>query len=610
MSYKNITKFFPPKSSLYIRKIIALIIISVLTLATYKFINWKYLIPFSLFSFSFLHSRLTGIKPEHLYILADPKKKYRPKETTPIPFKWLLNLGGLINDIIIMTVNGIYLIFSIYIDILTLIKRIIYFIFSSLIWFISLFIPPFEIIFRNTIHYLIKWPWMIYTLALNNVKPSINRNFYYLSYCGAFLFLFVLFLFIGLGVILNIPALIIPGIILSSLPLVWTFSNIAFIRHNALTEKEFKFHDIPKHLGSYTIKALLFFLILALIMIIIEILLNIPGWIPDAGISLLGISISLNSILTLFLMFIGVILLFANIILPAHVVINPKFKPWISDSIEFIGVIAGKFLRYLFSFIPISIFSFFLSIIPVLIVAISLFFTLNLRNNIIDRKIYQLQEKVKISLPEKSSKINKNILLLEHYKNFPLNIMEDFEGVKSLKSKQKHLKSNLLANQLKLAQMEKEYHTEIDSLTNIVNALKASETDQIQQKEIQKHENIIEHKTKTFKAWKLVQTKQITNIEGEIFFIRSLLIQLPLLCFFTILWLSVIGALILAVLLSYLANVFYKLYLFREDGRVSHFTQSVREIHKKDPKQPLLGITLIILALISIFIFNYFHPIF
>ena len=206
-------------------------------------------------------------------------------------------------------------------------------------------------------------------------------------------------------------------------------------------------------------------------------------------------------------------------------------------------------------------------------------------------------------------KITKNILLLTHYKYFPQNTLKKFTGIKELKVRLEHLKSNLLKAQINLTEMEREYNNDLDSLTNMINALKAAQIDEITNNKISSLENIITNKNLSFNNWKSLKSVQIAESEGEIFFTRSLLIQLPVLFFFVIIWISFFGALVLTVLLSYFANVFYDLYIFREDNRVTYFTQTTREIHKKNRNQPLLGFTLLIsTGILAVILYVFYHP--
>ena len=91
-----------------------------------------------------------------------------------------------------------------------------------------------------------------------------------------------------------------------------------------------------------------------------------------------------------------------------------------NESIIFLGIIGRRFLKYIFSLIPISVFSSFLLIIPVLIVSLSVFLTIHFRDRVIDSKIDKLKEESAVSPVIEKAEMNKNIRLLNYYKSFPL----------------------------------------------------------------------------------------------------------------------------------------------------------------------------------------------
>ena len=98
----------------------------------------------------------------------------------------------------------------------------------------------------------------------------------------------------------------------------------------------------------------------------------------------------------------------------------------------------------------------------------------------------------------------------------------------------------------------------------------------------------------------------MADIRSEISFSKIIIYQLPVVFLFTALWFSLFGGIVLAVLISYLGNVFYDLYNIQEDGKASFFAQTARELNKKDKNQPLLGFTLLALIVILLGI-TYFY---
>jgi len=584
------------KASLYIRKILALMVVSIAGIAAAEFFKWEYVLPPAFLIFSLLITRITEEKPAYLFSLNASDKFLTEKGRWWLLFKWVMNLSGLIYDLIALTLNGVYQTFIIFVDILYLVKFILFFIVDTLLRFLKLFLPPLYLLYRSIIHYMIKWPWWIYQLAFRNTGISINRNFYNVSYRGAFLAVLIILVFYGTGLILGIPALGILGVIFSSLPVIWIFGSIAHMRHNGLSETGLEQTLPARNSGVRSMKILLYYLTLVLVFLVIESILNLTGWIPSIGFTLLGIALNSNSLLSLLLLFLIVILLFAHLMLPAHVVVHRQKSMRFSECVFFLGIIGKKFLRYVFSLIPASVFSSFLILIPGAIVALCMLFTVTLRNNILDTRINSLKEKASISQSAEKPMISKNIRLLTMYKSYPQNMIKEFSGIRELTIRSRLLNKNLQKALETSLLMEKEYLSVTDSLkkaieiTNPVNSLQKIETEKIQ--------SILNTKKAGFDSWKSLQNEQIAEIKAEINLTRTLLVQLPVVFLLTAIWLALLGGIILTVLLSYLANLFYDLFVFREDGRVTHFTHTVREIQRKDNKQPLLGFTLISLIIV------------
>ena len=331
---------------------------------------------------------------------------------------------------------------------------------------------------------------------------------------------------------------------------------------------------------------------------------SLEKWIPSIGFSLLGVSLNVNTLLTVSLLFLGVILLFANIILPPHIVTKNDFIPGPNESLQFLGIIGRKFLRYLAAFIPASFFSFFLLLIPALIISLSVFITLALRDNILDARIEMLKEKEFFSSMEERAEVKKNIKLLQFYKTFPQKTITEFGGIKELSIRNKNLNENLEKANEDLQRMEAEFTLSTDSLRTLIKTLTPYASDTIIKPQINRIETILKSKSSNFDSWKSLKLVLISEIKADLNYTRTLIYQLPVVFILTALWASLFGGIILTVLISYLGNVFYELYSFREDGRITFFTQTARNISKKNTNQPLLGFTLLFIVLVVlIFIF-------
>ena len=107
-----------------------------------------------------------------------------------------------------------------------------------------------------------------------------------------------------------------------------------------------------------------------------------------------------------------------------------------------------------------------------------------------------------------------------------------------------------------------------------------------------------------FSKWKEEGADNISKMKIDYSEKRSLMIQLPLVFLLTIVWASFFGGIVLAFLISYLGNVYFELYNFREDGEPIYLRQLLNEIHATDRNQPLLGFTLIVLIGLAIFFYR------
>ena len=121
---------------------------------------------------SFLHFKITGIKPKYLYGMKKADDHLNRKGGFWLLFKWIFSLFGFTYDLVVWSVNGIYALFLIIIDILLLVKTIVFWIIHAIIWFLRLFVPPIVFLYKMFIYYLVRWPWKIYKLTFRNISIS------------------------------------------------------------------------------------------------------------------------------------------------------------------------------------------------------------------------------------------------------------------------------------------------------------------------------------------------------------------------------------------------------------------------------------------------------
>jgi hypothetical protein len=206
------------KASLYIQKLIVLVLVFSAGSFLFPFVKAFYLLPAMFFTLSFLVSRITGQKPDYLFGLSRSDESLNRKAGFRVLLKWIVILIGLIYDIVAWTLFGVYILFTIILDIILLIKTVFYWIIHAIIWFLKLFVPPLVFIYKMILYYLFRWNWWIYKISFNNIRKSINRNFYFISLMGAVLMLLVILLFYGVGLLMGFPEMAIIGAVFLSCP--------------------------------------------------------------------------------------------------------------------------------------------------------------------------------------------------------------------------------------------------------------------------------------------------------------------------------------------------------------------------------------------------------
>jgi hypothetical protein len=590
---------------IYIKKILSFLIVAGTAFLLDRFLPWYIVVPFSLFTLAFIISIITGRKPYFVYGLRESENYLNRKGGLWLLLILILGFFSLIYDIFAMVLNGAYQIFLLFSDLLLLLKTILFWIVYAILWFFGILIMPFVFLFRTAIHYLIKWPWWIYKLCFAMIGPSIKQNYYTLSFRGAFISIFIFCIFLGVAVFVNIPALIFPGMVVSLLPLIWSAGAIAFIRKNKLDEIPGTKMQLSFQAGFDSVKAYMFFLILTFVLISAEVILNLSSFIPGIGLTMLGFTLSINSLLSIFILFLLVVLVFGMMILPPHTVFYRDESFGFTSGIKLIGIIGNKFLRYLAALVPITIFSFLLLIIPFIIVGLSLILTLSLRNSIIDHRLESFATREISGSTDENIEIKKKSKLLNFYRNYPGNILQEFGGIRYLSQRRELLEKRMSAANEESTRVNRNYLKQTDSIKNINERMIPLLEDTVREKESTGMAKSLEQIASSHASWMALNNELFIETASEMAYYKTLLYQLPLLFLLSALWVSLFGALILTVAISYTASIFYELYKFREDGRISYFNQCAQNISSKEKNQPLLGFTIIFILIVIFIILRY-----
>jgi hypothetical protein len=584
------------KTSLYIQKIIVFILVFTIGVMLLNVIKICYLLPGLFFSLAFLVSKINGQKPDYLFGLSKSDEYLNEKAGFWVLFKWILILFGLIYDFAAWTLFGVYLLFMLILDIILLIKTIIFWIIHAIIWLLKQFVPPLVFIFKMKIYYIFRWNWWIYKISFNNIRKSINLNYYFISLWGAVLMVFVILLFYGVGLLMRIQDIIVVGAVFALLPLVWSYGEISSLRLQSAENETYAVVKNNFRSGFDAVKAVLSYFIIFLILALVEVVFNILGWIPQIGFSFMGLALNINTLASLILLFVFVILVFAKLIIPPHVVYNKDFTADFNGSINFLGVIGKKFLRYIMSVIPTTIFGFVLMIIPGIIVFLSVVITLNLKNSILDSRINGLSQRVSVLEGLDKYKAGKDLERVMYYKDFPQNVISDFAGIKSLSRNIENLNNNVVLGQSEIGKLSAEFSANIDSLDKKIESIKSLPmVDSASSVELTRLEAIRHSRIDSFAKWKDDGDFSIGKMQIDLADKKGLLVQLPLVFLFTIIWAALFLGLVLAFIISYLGNVYFELYNFKEDDKPVYFRQVLSEMNAADRNQPLLGFTMIVI---------------
>ncbi len=594
------------KSSLYIQKLIGFSLVFLAGAYLSKYIGTYYLIPGLFFTLALLVSRITGEKPDYLFGLEKSNDFLNKKAGFWLLLKWVLIFFGFLYDMVAWTIYGVYILFGLVLDLILLIKTILFWLVHAFLWFLKQFVPPLVFVYKMAIYYLFRWSWWIYKISFNNLRKSIHVNFYFISLWGAVLMLFVVLLFYGAGMLMGIPEIAVVGAVFSILPLVWSYGEISSLRMRNADSETYPQAKLYFKSGFDAVRAVLNYFIVFLVLALVEVVFNLLGWIPQVGFSFMGLALNINTLASLILLFVFVILLFAKLIMPSHVVYNMGFRPDLDGSISFLGVIGRRFLRYIVSFVPTSIFGAVVIVIPAIIVFLAVVITLNVKDSILDSRLDILKQRISVMEGLEKYQTGKDLERLRYYKAFPNTINSGFAGIKSLNRSVKNLNENILRGEEAVESLTIEFSSGIDSLNTRIETINAKPmADSISRSELVNLEQVKKLRLETFSTWKDDAELTLGKMKIDLADKKGLMLQLPLVFLLSIIWVSFFGGLVLAFLISYLGNVYFELYNFKEDNKPVYFLQVASELNKRDRNQPLLGFTLIALfALAAAYFFR------
>ncbi len=582
------------KAFVFIRKMVALAInVLVWLLLTKLGVPLYISLPVLTLAFSFITSKITRETPKELFNYQRVDKYFTKgglRDLLRIPVIFF----AFIHDVAVWAIWGTYQVFLLLADTLFLIKELLFWVLHALIWFLNQLMPFWRIVYKLFLFYLIKWPWWIYRYSYRSIRKTYNWNILKVSVPGSFLTLFIFYFFYFLGIILEIQGLFLIGIVLALLPLSWTFGEISSIRGQKLLFTTFREVRMQFRNGLETVRGLLFFITLFVVLVMIETSLTLLGWIPKTGIVFLGVSINLSFFINLIVIALSVTILFGSFVLPTYRLYNEFSETSIKNIVHFLGHIFRRSLQYVAGFIPSSFFALITAIPPLILITLSLILTLQVKENVINLKIDYLKHKETVSRIEEH-RTRKEINHLQYINQFPKQILQEMEHRRFLEEEVDEHKR--IKERLKLERTSYKSQTE-QELTGLQTAIKAEkQKDIIDPVRIKQLESNFNKKTNVLKRFEETKDFEIEAADIDIEFALRKYRQLPTVFFLSGFFLTVIGTLFFSFVFGYFGNFFFKSYLFRNDDTAAEWRIFIQKEQQLDKNQPLLSTSLNILLL-------------
>ncbi len=507
---------------------------------------------------------------------------------------------GFVYDVMIWAIWGVYLVFILFIDLLDLLKTIFFWIIHALLWIFRQYIPFVIFLYKVAIHYLIRWPWWLYQISYNNIRYAFNGNCFRIALPGTFLAGFIIFLFYFLEIMLeDIPGITYIGIVIALLPLTWSFGEIASIRAQNIEKETYKTVKSKFQNGIEAVRSVLYYITLFVVLILAQLGLNLLGWIPRSGVPLGSFVFNINTFISLLLLFLCILIVMGVMIIPSYRIYKPFSEFQFLHTLELLRSMAKKFLQFLTAFVPSVVFSVIVMVIPFLIVAVVTVFTMFLKENVIGIKIENLKsEQAATQDPVLADSYQKQVEHLIDLQTFPMNVKQDMKHRGSLSSEILYSTEDLKTENEEYIRMEESYDKSLDTLQKEIDARRAKNPNDLNLTSLNtKKGQMLSHSANYKQAKKI----EIDKLKTHIQYLKLKNKQLPVLLFFGGIWLVIFGGFIFSFVIAYLGNVFHKIYIFRNDTGKSFWAETITQIRKQDPKQPLLGGTLFVVTSVLVY---------
>ena len=593
---------------MYIKKLIGLTLVIFASYFAAEYVELFALVPIALIIYSTIYSQIVNKKPPYLFGLKKVDDFITRKGGFWNLFKLILTILGFIYDIVVWIIWSVYLIFEITIDLFMLVKEIIYWIIHAILWILRQFVPAIVFLYKMFLYYVVGWLWWIYRVSFRHVASCVKLNYFLVSLWGGIIAIFAVLLFYYLDVLFGTNQLVFIGVVLSSLPLAWTYGEIASINKNELQTEPY--YEVTSNFenGIEAVKYILYYVVAFLVLSVIQVGLDLLGWIPDVGLTFLGFAININTLISLVLIFLFVIIYFAKAIIPTHLLETEEQETPFHDVVNFLSVILKKGLQYILVTIPNAIFGAILMAIPALLVIAAIWITFIVKDDVLQRRINKLEKLKNEEITDiQTYVIDKKIDKLNYYIAFPEGIVQDTKERKTYEKYVNKLGRYIEDQNAANTKIKVDYNAKVKDLEfEKEQAKKIKDID----KQIQKIESVDLSLDKLKEQYALDITEGeflVKKYETDIQYWKNRKKQLPIALLFTIIWASLFGGLVIAIYLAYLGNVYYELYTLKSEGP-TYFSELVKETKTKNRTQPLLGFTLLTIAVIIIvYIIRYYY---
>jgi hypothetical protein len=588
------------KAYQYIKRLLVFSLCFIAQLLTFNYLSVYITLPILLLAFSILHSRITDEKPPHLFAFFRTDAYFKKGGLRDL-IRIFVTLFGFLYDTVIWTVWGIYLVFILFIDLLDLIKSVFYWILHAILWYLRQYVPFVIFLYKILIHYMVRWPWWLYQIAYFNIRCAYNRNSCRIAFWGTLQAAFIVFLFYYLELMLvDIPGITYIGLIIALLPLTWSFGEIAGIRVQKFEKEPYRSVKSKFQNGIEAVRSILFYITLFVVLLLAQLGLNLLGWIPQSGVPIAGFVFNINTFISLILLFVCILIILGVMIIPSYRLYIPFSEIRLSHTMDLLKTMGKKVLQYIFISLPAAVFSAFVLIIPFAVILLVGILTYNLKNGMIDIKINNLRtEQATTADQNVAYGIGKRIEQLKYLQQFPLHLSQEIEHRKNLINEQAFARDDLKSMNEELLKDTEDFEKRIDNLQKEIDQRKNRNASDIMLEPLTIEKSQLQNELASRQQSKQVE---IAKLRIDIDSLIQRRKQIPLLFFFGGLWLVIFGSMVIAFYISYLGNIFYQVYIFRNDAEQSRWTQVINEIRSKDQKQPLLGGTLFIITLFLIYL--------